>query len=104
MSKIEQIQQLLQSAPGDAFLMHALALEFIKKENDDKARGLFEKLLTEKPDYVGSYYHLAKLLERTGEKELAINWYQKGMEQASAAGDRHAFGELQLAYEELIDE
>lgn len=103
MNKIEQLEHFLQTAPGDSFLMHALALEYIKAGNDGKARGLFEQILAEKADYVGSYYHLAKLLERTGEKELAIYWYQKGMEEAKAAGDRHAYNELQMGYEDIVD-
>jgi exonuclease VII small subunit len=51
---------------------------------------------------VGSYYHLAKLLERQGEQESAIATYERGMEVAKRLGDRHAYGELQAAYEDLI--
>jgi hypothetical protein len=50
---------------------------------------------------VGSYYHLAKLLERTGEEAEAIKVYEKGMDEAQKARDNHAFGELRGAYEEL---
>ena len=61
----------------------------------------FERLLAHDPGYVGSYYHLAKLLERTGMNEEAIGVYEKGMAAATAAGDKHALGELRAAYEEL---
>lgn len=88
--------------PADSFLQHALALEYIKLGDDEKARGLFEKLLNENPAYVGSYYHLAKLLERNDKTEEAIKIYEQGMEQAKGAGDNHALGELRAAYEELI--
>jgi Tfp pilus assembly protein PilF len=57
--------------------------------------------LTQDPGYIGSYYHLAKLLERTGDTNLAIEWYEKGMEAAKQAGEKHAYGELRSAYEEL---
>ena len=63
MNRIEKIHELLQQTPGDNFLRHALALEFIKIENDKEARVLFESILKDSPEYVGSYYHLGKLLE-----------------------------------------
>ncbi|OYW81902.1 MAG: hypothetical protein B7Z27_01095, partial [Sphingobacteriia bacterium 32-37-4] len=66
MNRIDRIQEMLASNPTDQFLRHALALEWIKIGNDAAARGLFEAILTEDPTYIGSYYHLAKLLERVG--------------------------------------
>ena len=99
--RITKLQSFLEGSPADAFLQHALALEWIKAGNDAEALRLFEKLLAETPGYVGSYYHLAKLLERRGDVPAAIGWYEKGMEQARAAGDRHAYGELHSAWEEL---
>jgi Tfp pilus assembly protein PilF len=102
MNRIAQIQQMLASNPKDAFLRHALALESIKIGNDAAARELFEAILTEDPTYIGSYYHLAKLLERIGETAAAIEWYEKGMEAAKAAKDQHAYNELQSAYEDLV--
>ncbi|HEY0677839.1 MAG TPA: tetratricopeptide repeat protein [Chitinophagaceae bacterium] len=101
MERIEKIKEFLLASPNDSFLEHALALEYIKLGRDDEARLLFEKLLQRDPGYVGSYYHLAKLLERTGHESLAVEWYEKGMAAAKAAGDNHAYGELRSAYEEL---
>jgi Tfp pilus assembly protein PilF len=102
MNRIKKLQEYLVSAPTDSFLRHALALEFIKISDDNAARKLFESILSEEPAYVGSYYHLAKLLERTGEEQLAIQWYEKGMSAAKAAGDQHSYNELQAAYEDLV--
>lgn len=92
---------MLQQMPGDNFLRHALALEYIKLDNDAAARVLFESILKDSPEYVGSYYHLAKLLERNGEAEAAIRWYEQGLQQAKAAGDTHSYNELLSAYEDL---
>uniref|UniRef100_UPI0038D208EF hypothetical protein n=1 Tax=Hafnia paralvei TaxID=546367 RepID=UPI0038D208EF len=78
------------------------ALEYIKQEQDGEARSLFETILTESPDYIGSYYHLAKLLEKMQEPGLAIEWYEKGMKAAKLAGDQNAYNELQAAYEDLV--
>jgi Tfp pilus assembly protein PilF len=102
MSKIQQIQEFLKKQPGDAFLTHALALEYIKTEDLGKARILFEELLARQPDYVGSYYHLAGLMAKMGEKEQAMEWYEKGIAAAKKAGDHHALRELQSALEELV--
>ena len=102
MNRIEKISELLLQTPGDSFLRHALALEYIKIENDKDARILFESILKDSPDYIGSYYHLGKLLERNGEINLAVEWYEKGMMQAKALNDQHAYNELQAAYENLV--
>lgn len=101
MNRIEKLHELLQQMPNDNFLRHALALEYIKLEKDDEARSLFESVLKDSPDYVGSYYHLGKLLERNGETIKAIECYEKGMKQAKAINDQHAYNELQAAYEDL---
>ncbi len=92
---------MLADQPADNFLQHALALEQIKIGNDQEARLLFEAILQRDPSYIGSYYHLAKLLERIGDETSAISVYEKGMEACKKAGDNHAFGELRGAYEEL---
>ena len=101
MDRIEKLKEFLKINPADSFVQHALALEHIKLGDDEQARVLFEELLNRQPDYVGSYYHLAKLLERNGKTEEAIAVYEKGMEETKKAGDNHAFGELRGAYEEL---
>ena len=99
--RIEKLKELLTASPGDNFVQHALALEYIKLGDDALARKLFENILTASPGYIGSYYHLAKLLERIGETQLAIDWYEKGMAAAKKAGDNHAYNELRGAYEDL---
>lgn len=102
MNRIEKIREMLGAQPADSFLQHALALEYIKLGNDEEARLLFENILNREPGYIGSYYHLAKLLERTNDTEEAVRVYEKGMEEARKAGDNHALGELRGAYEELV--
>ncbi len=103
MSRIDQLKAFLAGTPDDSFLQHALALEYIKLGNDAEARALFEALLQREPGYVGSYYHLGKLLERQGHCAAAMEIYRKGMEATRAINDRHAYSELQGALEELED-
>ena len=102
MDRIEKLKEFLKQNPGDSFVQHALALEYIKLGNDAPARELFESIIEREPAYIGTYYHLAKLLERNNETESAIKVYEKGMEEAKRAGENHAYGELKSAYEELI--
>lgn len=101
MDRIEKLKEYLDQNPTDSFLKHALALEFIKIGDDAQARSLFEDILQREPNYIGSYYHLAKLLERNDQTDEAIKVYEKGMAEAKKAGENHAFGELKGAYEEL---
>lgn len=100
--RIEKLKAFLLESPADCFLQHALALEYVKLGNDAEARKWFEAILNSNPNYIGSYYHLGKLLERLNETAVAITWYEKGMAAARAANDLHALGELRGAYEELI--
>ena len=101
MERINKLKEFLISSPDDCFVQHALALEYIKIGDDETGKELFEKILSKNPEYVGSYYHLAKLLDRIGETQKAIDIYEKGMEEAKKVNDMHAFGELRSAYEEL---
>ena len=102
MDRIDKLKAYLSENPQDSFLQHALALEYIKRGKDEEARVLFQSILALEPGYVGSYYHLGKLLERIGETEEAVTIYKKGMEEAKKAGESLAERELKAAYEELV--
>ncbi|MBS1742877.1 MAG: hypothetical protein JST81_07535 [Bacteroidetes bacterium] len=101
MSRIEKLKEFLSASPNDSFLKHALALEFIKIGDDEEARKLFDEILSFEPGYIGSYYHLGKLLERKADTVLAISTYKKGMEEAKKVKDQHSYNELQAALEDL---
>ena len=102
MERIEKLKAFLAQNPADSFVQHALALEYVKLNDDAAAKAEWEALLAREEQYVGSYYHLAKLLERQGQSEAAIAVYEKGLQVAKQVGDRHAYNELQAAYEDLI--
>ena len=102
MDRIEKLKEFLQANPQDSFVQHALALEYIKLGNDAEARKLLEDILNRDENYIGSYYHLAKLLERMNAREEAIQWYEIGMQKYKQVGDTHAYNELLMAYEDLV--
>ncbi len=104
MDRKQQLLEMLQNTPHDSFLKHALALEHIKNGDDEAAKAVLTGLLEYDPGYTGSYYHLAKLLERNGNTEVALDWYRKGMAAAQAAGEKRAYNELRSAYEELSED
>ncbi len=103
MERIEKLKKFLKDSPQDDFLQHALALEYIKIDKVVQAKLLFEEILLRNAQYLGSYYHLAQLLQRTGKIEEAIATFKKGMEIAKLQKDQHAYNELQMALEDLED-
>lgn len=102
MGRIEKLIEYLKTSGKDSFLQHALALEYIKVEKDEEAKELFNDILEREPTYVGSYYHLGKLLERNGETDEAKIIYQRGMDEAKKSGDNHSYNELHGALDELV--
>jgi Tfp pilus assembly protein PilF len=102
MNRIDRIKEMLKEQPKDNFLRHALALELIKLNDDHSARIQFENILSDSPNYVGSYYHLGKLYERLNLNELAISTYENGMAACKKINDQHSYNELQSAYDDLV--
>jgi Tfp pilus assembly protein PilF len=103
MDRIDKLKEYMKTADKDSFLQHALALEYIKVGNNEEARKLFNEILKREPTYVGSYYHLGKVLEKLGDNAKALRVYERGMEVAQAANDHHSYTELRTAYEDLED-
>ena len=101
MNRIEKLLEFMKTSDKDSFLQHALALEYIKVDQDEEARKLINEILLREPTYVGSYYHLGKLLERAGDFDKAVRVYKRGMEEAKAADDNHSYSELMMALEDI---
>jgi len=96
--RLQKLLDFLKNEPDDPFLKYALATEYLSQNDVQTALFYFEDLLNKHPDYVGTYYHAGKLYERLDRKSEAIFVYQRGMEIASKAGDRHAYSELQTVF------
>ena len=99
-SRLEKLLDFLQNEPEDEFLQYALATEYLRLNETDKALQYYEGLVKNHPGYVGSYYHLGKLYEALNRKNDAVGIYEKGMEIARQKRDNHAFSELQSVYRE----
>ena len=89
------------SAPEALEAKYYLGLSELRLGKSTEARKLFNEILLREPSYVGSYYHLGKLLERVADFDRAIKVYKRGMEEAKKAGDNHSYNELQWALEDI---
>ena len=97
MSRLEQLQAFLEEDPSDSFVQFALASEFAKLGDLQKAIDTFERLRTTDPSYVGLYFHLGKYLVAAGRTNEAITVYRDGIAMATQLSDLHARAELQSA-------
>ncbi|MEM9836264.1 MAG: hypothetical protein AAF828_07165 [Bacteroidota bacterium] len=104
MPKLDQIRILLQTNPKDNFLRFALAKEYEKMQKDTEAEKIYQSIVADSPDYIGTYYHLGKTLERLERDAEAFKVYTLGMERAKNLGETHARNELAGARLELGDE
>ncbi len=104
MTRLDQLMKYLSDAPNDSFLLFAIAKEHESNSDATNAFAYYLRLVEEHENYVGTYYHLGKLYEKTENVAEAIKIYKKGMEIAQQQGDRHAFGELATAKMNIDDE
>lgn len=102
--RLDQLFTFLAESPDEVFLKYAIANEYVKLERISEALEAFNRIETEFPTYLGTYYQLGKLYERLNRVEDALQTYQKGMLVAQQQNNRHTFGELQGAWNLLNDE
>ncbi len=101
-TRLAKLLDFLSKDPQDSFILYALATEYNAIGDLDNAFLYYQKLVTQHPDYVGTYYHFGKLLEKMDKKELAFEIYQKGIATARAKRNRQALSELQNAYNSFM--
>lgn len=97
-SRLEKLLEFIKNEPNDEFLKYALATEYLRLNQTDKALEYYQDLVTNHPAYVGTYYHLGKLYEALDRKQEAISTYETGMKVARDKRDNHAFSELQAVF------
>lgn len=99
--RIKKLKEYLVSDPNDTFSRFALALELLKTDQTGKALEHFEYIVANKPEYTGTYYHLGKIYQQTGNHKKALDTFEKGRELAENEGDLHTAQELQQAIRQL---
>jgi tetratricopeptide (TPR) repeat protein len=101
--RLDKLFDYLKEDPNDPFNIYAIAIELLD-EKPLEALPYFEQLLEKHKDYVGTYYHAAKLYSALGKKGKAEEIFKKGLEIAQAQRNHHAHRELQTAYNEFLFE
>jgi len=102
--RLEYLEELIAESPEDPFPHYCLCLE-IDIGDVDKKRMAWEKMLSDFPDYLPSYYHAGISNYHSGEKSKAINVWNKGIEIAINQKDRHTLSELRSVLQNaLVDE
>jgi tetratricopeptide (TPR) repeat protein len=102
--RLSLLKNYLAESPDDAFLLFAIAQEYVKAGEDQEALAYFTQLKSMHADYVGLYYHLGVLQLKLGDASSAANTFREGMEVALRSGDQHAFAELNRALIESGEE
>ncbi|WP_259067651.1 heme biosynthesis protein HemY [Mucilaginibacter sp. X4EP1] len=100
-SRLEKLLEFIKSEPDDPFLKYALATEYLRINQTDKALSYYEDLINNHPNYTGTYYHLGKLYEALNRKDDALRTYETGIKITREQRDNHALSELQAVYNEL---
>ena len=100
-SRLEKLLEFIENEPQDPFLKYALATEYLRLNQTDKALTYYEDLVNNHPGYTGTYYHLGKLYEALDRKDDALKTYETGIKITREQRDNHALSELQAVYNEL---
>lgn len=103
-TRLNQLFELNKQDPDDEFITYGIALEYIKMNNFEKAQSFLEALQKRVPNYVPTYYQLAKVYEQLKRYEDALVTYQKGIPVAQTGGDLKAVSELRREMEFLEDD
>jgi len=94
MSRLEQIQQMLASDPGDVFLQFSLAMEYVKLARHEDALAQFARVNEMDADYVPAYFQQAETLVALKRNGQARQVLQQGIAAAQRVGDNHAVSQM----------
>src|SRR5687768_13563183 len=103
LDRIKLLEGFIKEDPSDPFNYYALGLEYAKKD-ENKALEIFKQLITDRGDYLPTYYQLAKLYEHAGQKESALITYHEGILIAKQQKDFKTQQELAAGLEQLNDD
>jgi tetratricopeptide (TPR) repeat protein len=102
-NRLLQLLNFLAEEPDEPFNIYAVALEYLNIDVN-QAQIYLEKLRTKHPEYVPTYYQLAKLYADKEEISQAKAVYEQGLQVAHNQNDTKAYHELQKAYQQLLFE
>ncbi|MPR36762.1 tetratricopeptide repeat protein [Salmonirosea aquatica] len=100
---LEKLLVFYEEDPRDPFNLYALALEY-QKHDASVASEHFERLLSDFPDYLPTYYHAAQFFILIGEIDKARIIFEKGIQIAAEQKNTKAQQELLRAYRAFEDD
>ena len=104
MERILKLKAFIQKDPEDLFSRHALAMELLKLGEHLDAIQEMEELLKIDFRHTGTYLHLGRTYEKTGDTSQALSTYKRGLEVCRSVNARHDLQELMAAYQQLEEE
>lgn len=104
MSRITELEAMLDSDPDDPFIQYALAREHEQVKSTIQALMMYEHLVNHHPDYIATYYHYAKLLHQLGNRNEAKRLLETGIQIGINAREQHAVSEMKGLLESWEDE
>ena len=85
-NRIEVFKQMIEADPSNTMVLFGLANEYQKIGDWQNTIATLEDYLAKADDEGNAYGMLAKAYEQTGEREKAVETYQKGIEVSLAHG------------------
>ncbi len=95
--------EALVEKKGKPLHMYALAMEYRKHGEVDKAVAYFSKTVDVDPAYHPAYFMRAQMEQEAGEVAAARASLALGIQAAEAEGDAHAVSEMRAMLDELAD-
>jgi cytochrome c-type biogenesis protein CcmH/NrfG len=93
--RLEAMRQFAAQQPGNPFPRYALAMELRSAGRTEDAADALRSLTADLPTYVPAWLQLGMLLDQLALVDEARTVLTQGIEQARAAGNAHALGEMQ---------
>src|SRR5262245_28349133 len=84
--RIEVFEQMLAADPENTMVMFGLAKEYEKRGDHLKVIEILRNYLTKADEEGNAYGTLAKAYELSGDREMAIETYKKGIDVSMAHG------------------
>jgi tetratricopeptide (TPR) repeat protein len=100
-SRLDKLLKMLDTKPGDPFLLYALGLEHKKLGDKKSAIEYLDRTIQHDWGYCYAYYQKGLILQESGDVDGARRTFGEGIDAAQRKGDTHAAGEIAAALDML---
>lgn len=95
--RLLMLEKMVESGKADSFARYALALEYKKEGQLERAVKAFGDLRSADPQYLPQYLMAGQMLIDAGQKAEARDWLEAGLLLARTSGNSQAAGEIESA-------